>query len=249
MSAATYVLVARAVPDDGSRRLDGEGLRPDPRGPRADRPESSWRRRSSPSRAATPPPPSSCVSTSAIPRSSRWPSTRSPRPCSRDRPISACSSTKGRSRISRWGWSRCSTWARSGQRETGLPLPLGINVMRRDLGEAIHRALSQALRDSIDYAYANVDEALEYAMRYGRGHRQGDLPAVRPHVRERLHEATGSATGKAALERLYRARPLEEADPHVLVDPCSCLTRRGRGRAASGRRAGGRFGSALAGLH
>ena len=41
--------------------------------------------------------------------------------------------------------------------------------MRRDLGEATHRALSQGLRDSIDYAYANVDEALEYAMRYGRG--------------------------------------------------------------------------------
>src|SRR5216117_2707843 len=49
------------------------------------------------------------------------------------------------------------------ERETGLPLPLGINVMRRDLGEAVHRKLSQALRDSIDYAYAHVDEAIEYA--------------------------------------------------------------------------------------
>src|SRR5262249_37905989 len=55
------------------------------------------------------------------------------------------------------------------QPDTGLPLPLGINVMRRDLGDDVHRRLSQALRDSIDYAYANVDEALEYAMRYGRG--------------------------------------------------------------------------------
>ena len=45
------------------------------------------------------------------------------------------------------------------ERETGLPLPLGINVMRRDLGEDVHRRLSQALRDSIDYAYAHVDEA------------------------------------------------------------------------------------------
>jgi 1,4-dihydroxy-6-naphthoate synthase len=56
-------------------------------------------------------------------------------------------------------------WAR----QSGLPLPLGINVMRRDLGEEMHRRLSQALRDSIDFAHANVDEALEYAMRYGRG--------------------------------------------------------------------------------
>src|SRR5712664_2040565 len=55
------------------------------------------------------------------------------------------------------------------ERDSGLPLPLGINVMRRDPGEAMHRKISQALRDSIDYAYANVDEALEYAMRYGRG--------------------------------------------------------------------------------
>src|SRR5438552_14456809 len=41
--------------------------------------------------------------------------------------------------------------------------------MRRDLGEPMHRALSQGLRDSIAWAQANVDEALEYAMRYGRG--------------------------------------------------------------------------------
>jgi 1,4-dihydroxy-6-naphthoate synthase len=55
------------------------------------------------------------------------------------------------------------------QRETGLPLPLGVNVMRRDLGDAMHRKLSQGLRDSIAWGHANVDEALEYAMRYGRG--------------------------------------------------------------------------------
>ena len=55
------------------------------------------------------------------------------------------------------------------RRDTDLPLPLGVNVMRRDLGEAMHRALSQGLRDSIAFAHANVDEALEYAMQYGRG--------------------------------------------------------------------------------
>ena len=53
--------------------------------------------------------------------------------------------------------------------QTGLPLPLGVNVMRRDLGDAMHRKLSQGLRDSIDWAHANVDEAVEYSMRYGRG--------------------------------------------------------------------------------
>ena len=55
------------------------------------------------------------------------------------------------------------------KRETGLPLPLGVNVMRRDLGDAMHRKISQGLRDSIAWAHANVDEAVEYSMRYGRG--------------------------------------------------------------------------------
>ncbi|MBI1728614.1 MAG: ABC transporter substrate-binding protein, partial [Candidatus Rokubacteria bacterium] len=53
------------------------------------------------------------------------------------------------------------------QRDTDLPLPLGVNVMRRDLGEPLHRAISQGLRESIAWAHAHVDEALEYAMRYG----------------------------------------------------------------------------------
>ena len=55
------------------------------------------------------------------------------------------------------------------ERESGLPLPLGINVVRRDLGEATGAEMSEALRRSIAYAHAHIDEAIEYAMRYGRG--------------------------------------------------------------------------------
>ncbi|HYB41287.1 MAG TPA: MqnA/MqnD/SBP family protein [Candidatus Methylomirabilis sp.] len=89
------------------------------------------------------------------------------------------------------------------QRDTGLPLPLGINVMRRDLGEDIHRRLSQALRDSIDYAYAHVDEALEYAMRYGRGI---DKETCRRFVLMYVNDYTRRLgdEGRSALERLYR---------------------------------------------
>ena len=85
----------------------------------------------------------------------------------------------------------------------GLPLPLGINVMRRDLGDAVHRRLSQALRDSIDYAYAHVDEALEYAMRYGRGI---DKETCRKFVLMYVNDYTKrlGPDGKAALERLYQ---------------------------------------------
>ncbi len=89
------------------------------------------------------------------------------------------------------------------EKESGLPLPLGINVMRRDLGEETHRRLSQGLRDSIDYAYAHVDEALEYAMRYGRGI---DKETCRRFVLMYVNDYTMRLgdDGRAALRRLYQ---------------------------------------------
>jgi 1,4-dihydroxy-6-naphthoate synthase len=53
--------------------------------------------------------------------------------------------------------------------ETGLPLPLGINVARRDLGDEVLPELSDVLRDSIRAGLANREEALEYALQFGRG--------------------------------------------------------------------------------
>ena len=52
--------------------------------------------------------------------------------------------------------------------ETGLPLPLGVNVARRDLDERLHD-LSAVLLDSIQAGLANRREAMRYAMRFGRG--------------------------------------------------------------------------------
>ena len=88
------------------------------------------------------------------------------------------------------------------QRETSLPLPLGVNVMRRDLGDDMHRAISQGLRDSIAWAYANVDEAIEYAMRYGRGM---DKETCRRFVLMYVNNYTLELgpDGRAALERLF----------------------------------------------
>jgi 1,4-dihydroxy-6-naphthoate synthase len=53
--------------------------------------------------------------------------------------------------------------------ETGLPLPLGVNLVRRDLGDDAVREISSVLRESIDAALANRAEALEYALGFGRG--------------------------------------------------------------------------------
>ncbi len=88
------------------------------------------------------------------------------------------------------------------QRETGLPLPLGVNVMRRDLGEPMHVAISRGLRDSIAWAHAHVDEALEYAMRYGRGI---DKETCRRFVLMYVNDHTLALgrDGRAAIERLF----------------------------------------------
>ncbi len=53
--------------------------------------------------------------------------------------------------------------------ETGLPLPLGGNAVRKDLGEATIAKISRALGASIEYALANREAALLDAMRFSRG--------------------------------------------------------------------------------
>jgi len=53
--------------------------------------------------------------------------------------------------------------------ETGLPIPLGLDVVRADLGEDLCRAVNRALRTSIEVAYAEEDAALDYALGFGRG--------------------------------------------------------------------------------
>ena len=51
----------------------------------------------------------------------------------------------------------------------GLPLPLGGNVIRRDLGPENIAKISRMLHDSIAYGLDHRQEALDYAMKYGRG--------------------------------------------------------------------------------
>jgi 1,4-dihydroxy-6-naphthoate synthase len=51
---------------------------------------------------------------------------------------------------------------------TSLVLPLGGNAIRRSLGAATHKILSKALRDSIQHALDNREQALEYAMQFAR---------------------------------------------------------------------------------
>lgn len=53
--------------------------------------------------------------------------------------------------------------------DTGLPTPLGVNAVRKDLGKQLMRKLSQLLTDSIQYGLDHREEAVAYAMQYSRG--------------------------------------------------------------------------------
>jgi 1,4-dihydroxy-6-naphthoate synthase len=53
--------------------------------------------------------------------------------------------------------------------ETGLPLPLGGNAVRRDLGRELMARLTRLVRDTVAFSLAHRAQALEYAMRFARG--------------------------------------------------------------------------------
>ncbi|HEX9754220.1 MAG TPA: MqnA/MqnD/SBP family protein [Gemmatimonadales bacterium] len=63
-------------------------------------------------------------------------------------------------------WEDLGGWWKS---ETGLPLPLGGNVVRRDLGEAVILQVARDVRASVAYALAHRDAALTHARRFTRG--------------------------------------------------------------------------------
>jgi 1,4-dihydroxy-6-naphthoate synthase len=52
--------------------------------------------------------------------------------------------------------------------QTGLPLPLGGNAVRRALGPAVARQIASTIRQSVSYALEHREEALNYAMQFAR---------------------------------------------------------------------------------
>lgn len=88
------------------------------------------------------------------------------------------------------------------KKTNGLPLPLGLDVIRKDLGEDLARKISLGLKDSIKYAYEHKDEAISYAMKWGRGI---DQTLCEKFVKMYVNELTidMGEKGKKALETLY----------------------------------------------
>jgi 1,4-dihydroxy-6-naphthoate synthase len=85
----------------------------------------------------------------------------------------------------------------------GMPVPLGLDVVRRDLGAPLMREVSRGFRASIQAAIDHEDEAIAYALQFGRGL---DTSRGRKFVRMYVNELTldMGERGRSALEHLYR---------------------------------------------
>ena len=88
------------------------------------------------------------------------------------------------------------------EKTNGLPLPLGLDVVRKDLGEGLARKLSTGLKESIAYGYKHQEESIPYAMQWGRGI---DYALGEKFVKMYVSELTidMGEKGKRALELLF----------------------------------------------
>jgi 1,4-dihydroxy-6-naphthoate synthase len=84
----------------------------------------------------------------------------------------------------------------------GLPVPLGLDVVRRDLGESLMKACSTGFRASIDAAFRHEEEAIRYALQFGRGL---DVPNGKTFVHMYVNDTTldMGERGRAGLAKLY----------------------------------------------
>ena len=87
--------------------------------------------------------------------------------------------------------------------DTALPIPLGLDVIRRGLGDAVSLQVAKALKQSIVLARTDEDAAVDYAMRFGRGL---DRETCRQFVRMYVNGDTVDMgdEGIRALDTLYR---------------------------------------------
>jgi 1,4-dihydroxy-6-naphthoate synthase len=75
---------------------------------------------------------------------------------------------EGQLTYSRSGFTKIVDLGEWWKRETGLPLPLGGNVLRKDIAPPVQRDLVEIMRESIDYGLAHRDEAVAHSMPYAR---------------------------------------------------------------------------------
>jgi 1,4-dihydroxy-6-naphthoate synthase len=108
---------------------------------------------------------------------------------------------EGQLTYDRAGLHRVVDLGRWWQKMTGLPLPLGGNAIRRELGGEVMSLVTGALRDSIQYALDHREEALAYAMQFAR---DLDSPTADKFVAMYVNERTldYGPEGREAVARL-----------------------------------------------
>lgn len=103
------------------------------------------------------------------------------------------------------GYHKILDFGEQWEKDTGLPLPLGLDVVRRDLGWDLAVEINRAMRASIEWAYENEEEALTYSLQFGRGlERELGRRFVKMYVSD-LTKDMGDAGEKALNELFARA--------------------------------------------
>jgi 1,4-dihydroxy-6-naphthoate synthase len=100
---------------------------------------------------------------------------------------------------------------------TGLPLPLGMNAIRRDLAEPVRRAAARAWKASIEHGLAHRADALDYAMQFARGLDRGRADTfVGMYVNGWTREL--GARGREAVERFLGEAMDRGLVPRVAIE-------------------------------
>ena len=102
------------------------------------------------------------------------------------------------------------------KKEKGLPLPLGVDVIRRDMPEDKMKIMQEVLTKSIQYALDNREPALEYALKFGRG-LSDELADKFVGMYVNHYTVDFGQIGKEAVRKL-----LEEAYKHRIISE-SCV--------------------------
>ncbi|HWC18013.1 MAG TPA: MqnA/MqnD/SBP family protein, partial [Terriglobales bacterium] len=120
---------------------------------------------------------------------------------------------EGQLTYSKSGLNRIIDFGKWWREQTGLPLPLGGNAIKRGLGAELMHEVSVALKDSIQYALDHREEALEYAMQFARDlDRQLAGDFVSMYVNERTLDY--GPEGRIAITRLLEKGYEQGIIPH-----------------------------------
>jgi 1,4-dihydroxy-6-naphthoate synthase len=129
---------------------------------------------------------------------------------------------EGQLTYKKWGFVKVVDLGGWWHRETKLPIPLGLDVVRKDMGRPAAVWMARLLHESIRHAYRHKREAVRYALKFGRGI---DARVGEKFVKMYVNKDTldMGKEGERALNRLFkmarRAGLLKRKVPISLIRP------------------------------